>query len=172
MKRQILHLAAAFACAGTALAQTVSVKSPDGKNEIRLSTEPTLSYSVYRGGIERVSPSPIALEIEGVGTLGGAGAKIATADTVSVKGTIDTPIYKKARVDESANRTTVTFEGGWGIVLVARNDGVAYRFTTSLPGRVKVLNEVASLGLPDAMATVFAGYCRNNIRLLGRNVPK
>ena len=162
MKRQILHLAAAFACAGTALAQTVSVKSPDGKNEIRLSTEPTLSYSVYRGGIERVSPSPIALEIEGVGTLGGAGAKIATADTVSVKGTIDTPIYKKARVDESANRTTVTFEGGWGIVLVARNDGVAYRFTTSLPGRVKVLNEVASLGLPDAMATVFAGYCRNN----------
>lgn len=101
MKRQILHLAAAFACAGTALAQTVSVKSPDGKNEIRLSTEPTLSYSVYRGGIERVSPSPIALEIEGVGTLGGAGAKIATADTVSVKGTIDTPIYKKARVDRA-----------------------------------------------------------------------
>ena len=159
MRRILLSAAAAVACAGTAFAQTVSVKSPDGRNEIRLDTAPTLSYSVYRGGIERVAPTPIALEIEGVGSLGGAGAKVASADTVSVKGTIASPIYKKACVDESANRTTVAFEGGWRIVLVARNDGVAYRFETSLPGRVKVLNEEAGLAFPDAMATVYAGYC-------------
>ena len=161
MKRMSLQLAAvALSC--MAYAQTVSVKSPDGANEIRLMTEPTLSYAVYRAGVERVAPTPIALEIEGKGVLGGADAKIAAADTVSLKGTIDSPIYKKATVDKSANRTVVAFEGGWKIALMARNDGVAYRFETAFPDRVKVLNEAAGLAFPESAATstVYAGYCR------------
>ena len=161
MKRMSLQLVAvALSC--MAYAQTVSVKSPDGANEIRLMTEPTLSYAVYRAGVERIAPTPIALEIEGKGVLGGADAKIAAADTVSLKGTIDSPIYKKATVDASANRTVVAFEGGWKIALMARNDGVAYRFETAFPDRVKVLNEAAGLAFPESAATstVYAGYCR------------
>lgn len=142
-------------------AQTIGVKSPDGLNEIRLMTEPTLSYSVLRAGVERVAPTPIAMEIEGVGMLGGTTAKVATADTVSVKGTVPSPFYKKASVDESANKTTVAFDGGWKVVMVARNDGVAYRFETALPGKVKVVGESAGIKFPDPLAKVYAGYCRD-----------
>ena len=110
MKRFFLQ-AVALAVASAASAQMVSVKSPDGKNEIRLFTEPVLSYSVLRSGVERVSPTPLALEIEGRGVLGGAGAKVASIDTAISGGKIATPLYKKAFVDESANRTTVA--GGW-----------------------------------------------------------
>ena len=149
-------------CAGIGLAnaQTVSVKSPDGKNEIRIMTEPTLSYAVYRAGVERVAATPMALEIEGKGVLGGAGTKIVTADTISLKGTIASPLYKKAAVDEAANKTTIAFDGGWKVVLIARNDGVAYRFETEFPERVKVMKETAGLAFPDASTAVYAGYCR------------
>ena len=148
---------AAF-CAG---AQVVSVKSPDGKNEIRLDTEPVLSYSVYRSGVERVSATPMAMEFEGKGVLGGAGAKIASIDTVTLKGIVPTPIYKKAFIDEAANRTTVSFDGNWRVVLVARNDGVAYRFETGFQGQVKVLKETAGLTVPKDVASIYAAYCRD-----------
>ena len=160
MKRFFLQ-AVALAVASAASAQTVSVKSPDGKNEIRLFTEPVLSYSVLRSGVERVSPTPLALEIEGRGVLGGAGAKVASIDTAISGGKIATPLYKKAFVDESANRTTVAFDGGWRLALVARNDGVAYRFETGFDGRVKVTNEVAGIVFPEDAAAVYAGYCRD-----------
>ena len=160
MKKLFFAVAAAVALAGDALAQTISVKSPDGKNEIRLMTEPTLAYSVIRSGIERISPTPISMEIDGVGVLGGASAKVLSSDSVSITGSIPSPFYKKAMVDESANRTVVAFEGNWRIALVARNDGVAYRFETSFPDRVKVLSEAAGIRFPDAEAAVYAGYCR------------
>ncbi len=151
----------AFVCVCAASAQTIGVKSPDGLNEIRLSTEPVLTYSVYRTGVERVSPTPISMELEGAGILGGASVKVASSDGASVVESVPSPIYKKSSVDGKANRTKVVFEGGWGITLVARNDGVAYRFETSLPGNAKVLNESAGISFPDPEATVYAGYCRD-----------
>ncbi len=162
MKRMTVALLAGCAGLGFVRAQTVSVKSPDGTNEIRLMTEPTLSYAVYRAGVERIAPTPIALEIEGKGALGGANAKVAATDATSLKGAVASPFYKKASVDRSANRTVVAFEGGWKIALMARNDGVAYRFETAFPDRVKVLNEAAGLAFPESAATstVYAGYSR------------
>ena len=162
MKRLLNCILAACAVLCAANAQTVSVKSPDLKNEIRLMTEPTLSYAVYQGGVERVAPTPIALEIEGKGVLGGAGAKVIDTNTGSLNGKIPTPLYKKAAVDTSANQTTVSFEGDWKIVMIARNDGVAYRFETAFPGKVKVKDEAAGFIFPDASATVYAGYCRKS----------
>ena len=159
MKKLISTALSGFAM--FAMAQTVSVKSPDGQNEIRLSTEPVLSYSVFRSGVERIAATPMAMEIEGKGVLGGAGARIASIDTVTLKGTIPTPIYKKASIDESANRTTVSFNGDWRVVLVARNDGVAYRFETAFQGRVKVLNETAGVSIPNEVSSIYAAYCRD-----------
>ena len=158
---KILNTIAVVSAAFCVGAQVVSVKSPDGKNEIRLDTEPVLSYSVYRSGIERVSSTPMAMEFEGKGVLGGAGAKIASIDTVTLKGIIPTPIYKKAFIDESANRTTVSFDGNWRVVLIARNDGVAYRFETEFQGQVKVLKETAGLTVPNDVASIYAAYCRD-----------
>ena len=158
---KILNTIAVVSAAFCVGAQVVSVKSPDGKNEIRLDTEPVLSYSVYRSGIERVSSTPMAMEFEGKGVLGGASAKIASIDTVTLKGIIPTPIYKKAFIDEAANRTTVSFDGNWRVVLIARNDGVAYRFETEFQGQVKVLKETAGLTVPNDVASIYAAYCRD-----------
>ena len=121
-----------IACCGVvvlalgAWAECFSVKSPDGQNEIRLETEPTLSYSVWRGGKALTAPSPMAMEIVGKPILGGAGLKATGTAAADRNGTVATPIYKKASVDETAKGLKVSF-GDWAVELVARNDGVAYR---------------------------------------------
>ena len=161
MRNMFIAAVAVVAVTGGAVARTISVKSPDGLNEIRLDTEPTLSYSVLRAGVERVSPTPISMEVEGVGVLGGASAKVLSCNSHAISGSIRSPFYKKALVPMLAEQTDVEFEGGWRVALVARNDGVAYRFETSLPGRIKVVSEAAGIRFPDANATVYAGYCRD-----------
>ena len=65
MKRMLFQVAAAtIVGVGCAFAQTVSVKSPNGVNEIRLMTEPTLSYAVYHAGLERVALHTCRIEEE------------------------------------------------------------------------------------------------------------
>jgi alpha-glucosidase len=138
-------------------AEVISEKSPDGRNEIRLTTEPVLSYSVFRDGKERVAPTPISLTVDGKGVLGGK-VKVAENSRVPHAGTITTPIYKKASIEDNGNETKVTFEGGWQMFLHARNDGVAYRFATAWADPlVKVTAETADITFPCGDLTVYAG---------------
>ncbi|MCQ2389274.1 MAG: glycoside hydrolase family 97 protein [Kiritimatiellae bacterium] len=152
-------LAAAF-CACAAWAQTFGLKSPDGKNEIKLSTEPELRYSVLRNGRTLVAPSAISMTFAQQGLLGGAKAKVKSSETRSVAGKIPTPVYKKAFVDESANALVVAFEGDWRIALVARNDGVAFRYETEFSGSAKVVDESVEVAFPTPEQDVV--YASNN----------
>ena len=49
MKNTLIAVAALAACA-SAPAETVVLKSPDGRNEITLATEPALAITVARDG--------------------------------------------------------------------------------------------------------------------------
>ena len=152
---------AAFAC--TIHAETIVEKSPDGRNEIRLDTEPSLSYAVFRDGKVRIAPTPISMTFEGVGEIGGRTLlrrpKVDRSERGSRRSVIPTPIYKKAQVVDDGNETVVAFEGGWKVVLHARNDGVAYRFATDWADRplLKVTGEKGGIVFPDADLTVYAG---------------
>ena len=151
----LLLLAAALAAPRT---DVYSAKSPDGRNEIRLSTDGAFAYTVLRDGVTLVKPSPLALATAAHGTLGAAGARVVSAETTSVRGTAESPVYKKASVSLEGQVCTVSFEGGWRIALHARNDAVAYRFETAFGGREKVVSETADLALPTADTTVYAAY--------------
>ncbi len=165
MKKTLLF-AAALAAFGSAFAETVnylaSAKSPDGKNEIRLITEPELQYAVYRDGVERIAPTAISMTFKEKGQIGGkAPAKNPKVDSYSHSAVLATPCYKKAQVLDNGNETAVTFEGGWKIVLHARNDGVAYRFVTSWEDPlVTVTDEEAGLAFPQDDLTAYVGYTR------------
>ncbi len=129
MKDEIKQLWGVVACLAVVFAaegRTFCAKSPNGENEIRLMTEPVLSYAVCRSGTERVAATPLSLEIAEIGTLGGAGAKVVDVESVRLEGSVPAPVYKKASVDMLANRTTVKFEGGWSVALVARESMSTY----------------------------------------------
>ncbi len=127
--------------------------SPDGKNEIRLSIAP-LSYEVLRDGVVVVAKTPIGMKINGACL---ANKKARSIVTKKLSGTVATPIYKKSSVDLSGTETFTDF-GDWGIRLIARNDGVAYRFETKLPGVVTVNSETAPLTIPSASTPCWLNY--------------
>lgn len=77
-----------------------------------------------------------------------------------VEGKVAAPVYKKAEVDLGANETTVWFEDGWGFILHARNDGVAYRLFTDKEGERFICVDDTDLVFPDADTRCWAG--RNN----------
>ena len=140
-----------------AYAETLSVQSPDGKNEIRLLVGENLQYAVLRNGKERITPTPLSLTVDGKGVLG-VQPKLKDQKRRTCQGEIATPLYKKAKVIDNGNELTATFEGGYQVILHARNDGVAYRFVTAFDGRIKVMDEQAGLTFPSADTTAYVGY--------------
>ena len=123
-----------------------SAKSPDGRNEIRLWTDP-LSYAVSRDGVEVVARSEIGMEIDDVELEDVAKAKKPVVTRRAEAGTEASPVYKKAKLDLSGTFVKADF-GDWGVELAARDDGVAYRFCSAKAGKVVVEEEKVDVKLP------------------------
>lgn len=123
-----------------------SLKSPDGRNEIRFDSE-SISYEVLRDGVLLTAKTPIDMKISGKSLSSGAAFKGFVKGSLS--GTVGTPVYKKSSVDLSANTLYADY-GDWGVRLAARNDGVAYRFETKFAGKVRVDSESSPLIFPNA----------------------
>ena len=120
-----------------------SAVSPDGKNEIRLYSNP-LAYEVVRDGVVVVAKTEIGLNVDGKCVKEG-GTKPVDVTAKKTGGSADFPVYKKGKVCLAASETFVDF-GDWGVRLAARNDGVAYRFETKKAGIVNC--EKADLTVP------------------------
>ena len=138
-----------------------SVVSPDGRNEIRLHAAP-LSYEVLRDGVTVVARTPIDLVVDGKGLDTGA-----LWDSV-VCGErrnewVSTPVYKKSKVGLANNSKFFNFGGKWAVNLVARNDGVAYRFETNLGGKIKVNDEVADITVPGTNDTCWVHFLTRSV---------
>ena len=129
-----------------------SAVSPDGRNEIRLRLNP-LSYEVLRDGRTVVGRSDIRLDVHGAKLE--ASALVISSSRLS--GRVKTPFYKKAEVALDGCETLADF-GQWAVRLVARDDGVAYRFETKMGGRVRIDGERADVTVPDPGAVCWANY--------------
>jgi alpha-glucosidase len=154
MKR-ISSVIAILALAGCGIFKNENVKhcasavSPDGRNEIRLYADP-LSYEVCRDGRVVVGKSDIYMIIDGEKTaVGERGFK--EISKTHKNGMLKTPVYKKSHIDISQNLTRISC-GDWGLELVARNDGVAYRFYSEKTGTIAVNDESAPFVVPDPKA--------------------
>ena len=124
------------------------VVSPDGKNEIRLMLSgDDLTYEVLRDGVTVVGKSEIGLKVDGAKLLKEGDKMYVNRGTVD--GTLETPVYKKASICLKGNVAYADF-GDWGVRLVARNDGVAYRFELKKAGQVTIDCEKAEVKIPCA----------------------
>ena len=121
-----------------------SVASPDGKNEIRLYSNP-LAYEVLRDGVVVVAKTEIGLKMNGKCVKEGVVKPVSVTSSGTCSEHAVTPVYTKGSVSIAANEMFVDF-GDWGVRIAARNDGVAYRFETKKPGIVDC--EKADMTLP------------------------
>jgi len=62
---------------------------------------------------------------------------------------------KNAEIPDRYEELRLELEGGWGLVVRAHDDGVAYRFTTSLPDSVTIRDEQATFRFAGNYTAVF-----------------
>lgn len=128
----------------TSAQSSYNLRSPNQRIEVRIGAGDRLGYSVVVNGKPLLQDATLSLKIE-QSTLGVASRVKATKER-SVNQWIEPVVRQKsARLRENYNELRLDMEGEYAIVFRAYNEGVAYRFETSLSQReVKVYSEEAS----------------------------
>src|ERR1043166_5892466 len=119
------------------------LRSPDGRIETQIRIGDRVSYSISFQGRTLLRESTLSLRIDQQSL--GLNPKIVAAKTRTVNQIIDVPVPRKsARIREAFKELRLEMEGNYAIVFRAYDEGVAYRFETSLNGsEVKIADEEA-----------------------------
>ncbi|MCX6134278.1 MAG: glycoside hydrolase family 97 protein [Ignavibacteriales bacterium] len=127
--------------------KNLSVKSPNGRSELRLDVGDRTTISIFHRGQVILPPSRISMDILQRQILG-QNPEVKGTTPTSVKTTIQPVVAEKRKIiPDVYNELTISFKGDYGLKLRAYDDGVAYRFFTTIPGTLKVKNEELSLDL-------------------------
>jgi len=142
---------------GSAHAQKLyNLASPDGKLKVTVSVGEHITCSLTHESTHVVSISPISMTLSKGETLGKAPKGTQTKHT-TVNRTVPSPFYKKKEVLDNYNELVFTFNGNYGLVFRAYNDGLAYRFTTNRKSEVVIKEEGLTLHFAKDLMT-FASY--------------
>ena len=116
-------------------AKDYSLLSPDKAIEVKVAVGPAVTYAVAFQGKPIIAPSAISMTIDG-GRVLGKDAKVRSDKRRSVNEILTPVVAQKAsKIPDVFNELTLEFAGDYALIFRAYDDGVAYRFTTSLPGR-------------------------------------
>ena len=132
-----------------------TVASPDKQISVHVNAGPELAYSVSNGGRPVLISSPISMTLAS-GQVLGKPAVALNADTRTLDRLLH-PVIKtrRAEIRDNYNELRVNFRGDYSLTVRAFNDGVAYRFSTKLPGEITVSDELASFRFPEDALVYF-----------------
>ena len=108
-----------------------SLRSPDQRIEVRVRTADRLSYDVLLNGSLLLQNSTLSMNINNA-TLGAQPGVRASKQRSENKEIVSPVPQKSIRIREHYNELRLEMEGNYAVVFRAFNEGVAYRFETSL----------------------------------------
>ena len=133
----------------TVIAQSsYDLKSPDNRIEVRIRTSGQLRYDVLLRGNALLENAALSLDVEHKKL--GLQPKVTSAKPRSYDQVVEPVVRQKfAKIRDHYNELRLTMDGGYAVVFRAYNEGVAYRFETTLPDKqVKVYGEEADFNFP------------------------
>ncbi len=118
--------------------------SPDGRIELVVHVESRLSYDVSYQDKPMLAGATLALDVDHVQL--GIAPRVKAVARESVSHVLKPAVRQKAAtIEEKFNQLRLTCEGNYAVVFRAYDQGVAYRFETTLPNAaVTVYGEQAS----------------------------
>jgi alpha-glucosidase len=130
----------------TVSAKEYIVSSPDQKNTVKVDVEKNITWSVLRIGEVLINPSKMSLSF-GDGRKLGQSPLVSKAGITTVNQSITAIVpVKNKLINDSYNLLTIAFKGGYTLEFRAYNDGVAYRFVTTLGAQaVEIEDEEVAL---------------------------
>ncbi|MDR1336396.1 MAG: glycoside hydrolase family 97 protein [Tannerella sp.] len=142
--KQLLLCLLLSACSLYAAAQkNYTVKSPDGNSEVSVTVDKQqIKYQfIYQGDVI-IYPSVVAMQLTEQGGFG-INPKLRGSKTYNIKQTIESPIYKKSRIEDYYNELELRFKGDYTLLFRIYDEGMAYRFVTAGKKDFVVVNETA-----------------------------
>lgn len=123
-------------------ANNYEVHSPDKKIKLKISVDKDVTWSVYQNDIQIIKPSAVSMLINN--TVLGKDPDVINSNTVSENKIIEPVVpHKFSIIKDNYNQLTIGFDEGYSLVFRVYDDGIAYRFTTSISGDIKVFSEEA-----------------------------
>lgn len=150
MRKILIALLGVLSISSIANAQKRYVlTSPDKQITATITAGDTLTYKVDYKGETILQPSKLTLTFGGLKTFG-VKPKVANAKQTSVDEIIDAVVAQKSsKIADSYNQLTIKFRRGYAIAFRAYNDGVAYRWQTTIKGEHIVKDELVEFAFAD-----------------------
>src|SRR4029453_12501647 len=127
-----LALLVGLAAPGQAAESSYTLRSPDGRVELRVATAERLSFGVRLGSELLVDGATLSLDVDHV--VLGVRPKVRSAKTTRVDRVVEAPVPRRsAKIPERYAELRLEMEGRYPVVFRAYDDGAAYRFETSPP---------------------------------------
>lgn len=142
----------------------LSVSSPNGKLKADITIGEIIEYQVSHDGDVVLDKSPISMTLSD-GIKFGVDPKLRKNTKKEVNVMLDASVYKKSQVKDHYNELTLVFKGNYNIIFRAYDDGIAYRFESTLKKPYKVLSEQVELNFP-ADYPAYIPYVTQNTQTL------
>jgi alpha-glucosidase len=167
MKRTLLLALLSVIIGYAVLAKEYKVSSPDNKISVTVNVGPDIKWSATFEGKVVINNSKIAMILAN-GKVLGENDKIKKAALSQLNDIIKPVIAnKRSEIKDNCNILTITFISGFSLQFRAYNDGVAYRFETSIKDNITVKNEVSEFDFPSgshAWYPLESGFMSHNER--------
>jgi len=120
--------------------KTFTLASPDKNISVNITAGKQVSYQVSFKGIAITAQNKLSMTL-GDGTVLGNADALAKSATSSVNNDVK-PLYGMAAVyHDNYNQLKLDFKKKFSVIFRVYNTGVAYRFVTAMPGKIKVKDE-------------------------------
>jgi len=143
----LLMLAIAFSTVQS-FPQNFTLKSPDEKLEVTIQIADGISWSAVYGNNTAITEAAISMQT-GEGLFIGTKPKLSSHELTEVDETIHAAVpLKNSRIKDHYRQYSFHFEGNYLLHFRVYDDGVAYRFETTLPGEVVIVSEQLDISFP------------------------
>ena len=148
-------------------ATSYELSSPNQKIKLRIDVGSRIEYDLLLNRVPLLENSTLALDIERQKL--GVAAEVLSATPSAVNRELRVPVPRKfAVLRENYNELRIVFKDNYAVVFRLYNEGMAYRFETSLPqNTVKVFNEEAAFSFADNFGVYYPkedGFFSHNER--------
>ena len=148
-------------------ATSYELSSPNQKIKLRIDVGPKIEYDLLLNRLPLLENSTLALDVEGRKL--GVAPQVLSATPSAVNRELRVPVPRKfAVIRENYNELRIVFKDNYAVVFRLYNEGMAYRFETSLPqDTIKVFNEEAAFSFADNFGVYYPkeeGFFSHNER--------
>lgn len=129
-------------------AKDYKVSSPDGKIVLTVSVGTDIKWSAVYDGKEAISSVKAGMVMDN-GKILGQNEAVKKVTPGKINQVLEPVVaYKRSKTEDHGNTLVIAFRSGLSIEFRAYNDGVAYRFETSMKDELVIKNEIADIQFP------------------------